>query len=210
MLSFYDYFKNKSNYDSLIQLLRNALRHYNTYFRDYKQTLTLSNGDVLKLEYADKNFPHLVGVQTLYFIKECHLFTEFTSSYDAFCYLLTHADEIYDDIMNKKIDPDKLFSKYIFQKIDSVLGMYNISLGNILFVCPYNKELTKFTGTDISIDADYLVFLKNKDYPFSIFGFRRDGIGYSVVTNVGLENNCSGGVSYKKFLDIKRFVIRLD
>lgn len=179
--------QNKLLYDDFVKRLKSAKRWYDLYFKNKNNELILSNGDTLFLRYGDSQLPHMLGFNSSYLIEQIPDL-EGLSSYQAFEYFLNNSDFVYEKIKSSLIKPDSLFSKFSYQKINSMLNMYSIELGNILFVLKYRKDLASLTGIK-PIDADYLIALRNKKNEYSIIGFRKDAGSYVAVTNIGINND---------------------
>lgn len=102
--------------------------------------LHLSNGDHLNFFIPNEAVAHLLGINTMY-LQSTRLFNS-TNSFELLKELIDNAYRIQDAESRGIINYDRLFSPYIFDKVNHFKENIKIDTTEVEFICKYDKEKT--------------------------------------------------------------------
>lgn len=174
------------NFNKLLDRLRLAVNSYD--YSNCKFTrfsLFFANGDRILYSIPEQSIAHLLGVKTDYLSSTSCLHSKSNSSIDVLRALCDpeNAYSIYKNISDGILDFDKMFSKYIYQKIDDFESNIKPYINNFEFVCKVDRNKVHYNGVDY-MDVSYFICTKDKQTnKFSLIGIVDNG-GYYVPRTI--------------------------
>lgn len=149
-------------------------------YSDKRQQLYLSNGERITISMPNDSIAHLLGINTNYLISTSR-FTN-TKSFDLLREMCENAYRIHSLHKDGFINYDKLFSPYIFNKLESFDQNLKFDISEIELVCRYNSERAYVNG-DSGEKYDYIIVKKYDDDKIGILGLVKKGTTYVPMTN---------------------------
>lgn len=144
--------------ESLFEKILEIINYYeSTNFNERKNKLFLGNGDRLNYCVPKECVAHLLGINTTYLVSTGLFKT--TNSFELVKKLCENAYYIYNLSKQKVLNLDKLFSPYIFEKIEIFKDNINIYAESVELVCKYDSNRS-FINQANSENYDYIIVKK--------------------------------------------------
>lgn len=181
--------KTKEEFDNVIDKIKNVISTYEKNVLSYNQYLFyLANGEQISFEIAPQFVPHLVGVN-LDYLKSTGYF-KIKEAYELLSEFLDNSYFVYKNIQNGHLTANRLFSKYIIQKLNAFDQIaYYFNPEDVEFICKYDRTKAYQLGLDKSYPFDYFIAKKDNEGNISALGLVKQGNVYNPMTNVYLPND---------------------
>lgn len=145
-----------------------------------RQQIYFSNGDRITISTSDDSIAHLLGIDINY-LRSTGLYRK-NNSFELLKEMSSNAYTIYNAHSHGIIQYDKLFSKYINNKIEGFKQNLKIDVNFVEVVCKYNSEKCYLSGELIE-KYDYIIIKKYEDGKIGILGLINNGGYYAPMSN---------------------------
>lgn len=177
---------NLGELEDLFYDIKNILEYFEgTKYQNRRFKLHLSNGEHINFSVTKESVPHLLGINTTY-LQATGLFKT-TNSYELLKELIDNAYRIDDSEKKGIINYDKLFSKFIVNKIEHFKENIKIDIDNVEFICKYNKEKT-YVLCDEFKNFDYIIVKKLQNNKIGLLCLVRNQGYFAPISNQIFNN----------------------
>lgn len=160
---------NNEEYNNIKERITNLLDFYKEKkINDTKYNLKLSNGETINIKYKQMNLAHLLGINTNY-LRSTGLYKGY--SFQILYEIVENIDALQEQIEQGHIDPSKVFSDYLEEKLKNFKRICNLNLFDIEFIVEY-KQSRNLSQIEPLYDGYYVGFTNG--YSLSVVGFKKD------------------------------------
>ena len=165
--------------DEMFNEIKEIINYYEISQYQYKRNrIFLSNDDKLNFSIPKDSIAHLLGININYLIST-RLFSS-TDSFNLLNELCNNSYRIYNAHMEGIISFDKLFSPFIFKKIEGFKNNIKLNIEETELVCKYDSSKA-YLFDDNTEKYDYIIVKKYSDGKIGVLGLVYNANHYSFV-----------------------------
>jgi len=179
-------FKDIFEFNDLIDQLDDCLMWYEkSNVEDVRYRMYMSNGEAINIEFSKQSIPHLLGIDINY-LRSTGIYKG--SPYSILEDIIENPNRLYGQFKSKNMEPELVFSKHIYKKLNNFKKVCGINIFNIEFIVNYKSHNSYITGEQ-KLDGDYYIATKIDDDTLSIVGLKENGNLHKPQTNIELDKN---------------------
>lgn len=145
-----------------------------------RQQIYFSNGEKITISTPNESIAHLIGIN-LDYLRSTRIYKN-KNSFELLKEMSENAYTIYQAACKGIINYDKLFSKYILNKIEGFHQNIKIDTNDIEVVCKYNSE-KNYTSGDLTEKYDYIIVKRYSNGKIGILGLVNNDYTYAPMSN---------------------------
>lgn len=172
---------NLGELENLFKKISNILTYFEkTHYKDKEFKIYLSNGDFINMRVPLNTLPHLLGIDTNYLIST-GIFKK-GSSFEIAKELCENAYRINKGVQEGILSYDRMFSSFIFSKLERFTDNIKINTYETEFVCKYDAS-RNYHQTDKNQKYDYIIVRQYQDDKVGILCLKQTDNCYVPMSN---------------------------
>lgn len=178
-----------------LELIRKSYQAYQEKLEGRSCHLGLSNGESIFLNFTNAIVAHLLGLQFSYL--QTHPLFANKTSFECLLMLFEETDLIEAEIRKRSLNIFLMFSSFIKKKslsLQKIPPLDRNFLQEIVFVCPYKKDIAMDHMESSSLETDYIIGIRSSENDMNLLGVIKEQSNsdkhfFTINSNLIVEND---------------------